>query len=145
MKRIEQLLRKVKQVFNNFNNNEGFTLIELMIVIAILAILGAFAVNTFKGVIPNANIQAAKTDILNFSNVLTQYSIQNNGKYPTTEEGLQKLVTDGMLKSKLLDPWKNPYQYRYPGQFGDTPEIWSYGADGVEGGEGANADIKSWE
>lgn len=142
MKRIKRLLEKLNKIFSN---NEGFTLIELMIVIAILAILGAFAVNTFKGVIPNANVTAAKTDIKNFSNVLEQYSLQNNGKYPTTEEGLQKLVTDGMLKSKLLDPWKNPYQYRYPGQSGDAPEIWSYGADGVEGGEGANADIKSWE
>lgn len=141
MNRFKQLLEKVKQVLNN---NEGFTLIELMIVIAILAILGAFAVNTFKGVIPNANLTAAKTDIKNFSMVLDQYNLQN-GKYPTTEEGLKKLVTDGMLKSKLLDPWKNPYQYRYPGQFGESPEIWSYGADGQPGGEGNNADILSWE
>ena len=141
MKRIQQLLRKVKQILNN---NEGFTLIELMIVIAILAILGAFAVNTFKGVIPNANITAAKSDIKNFSMVLDMYKLQN-GNYPSSEEGLQKLVTDGLLKSKLIDPWKNPYQYRYPGQSGESPEIWSYGADGVEGGEGANADIKSWE
>jgi len=141
MKRIDQLLKKVKLIFSN---NEGFTLIELMIVIAILAILGAFAVNLYKGVIPNANLTAVKTDLNTFNTILEQYNLQN-GRYPTTEEGLQKLVTDGLLKSKLLDPWKHPYQYRYPGQFGNTPEIWSYGADGVEGGEGNNADIKSWE
>jgi len=141
MKLIKKISERVKLVFNN----DGFTLIELMIVIAILAILGAFAVNTFKGVIPNTKIQAAKTDLKSFSGVLTQYSLQNNGSYPTTEEGLQKLVTEGLLKSKLLDPWQKPYQYRYPGQFGESPEIWSFGADGVEGGEGNDADIKSWE
>lgn len=141
MSLIKRFSERIKLIFNN---NEGFTLIEVMIVIVIIAILGAFAVNTFKGVIPNANLTAAKTDIKNFSMVLEQYNLQN-GNYPTSEEGLQKLVTDGMLKSKLIDPWKNPYQYRYPGKFGDTPEIWSYGADGKEGGEGANADINSWE
>lgn len=144
MKRILRLMERAKQFLNSLNNNDGFTLIELMIVIAILAILGAFAVNTFKGVIPNANVTAAKSDIKNFSMVLEMYKLQN-GNYPTSEEGLQKLVTDGMLKSKLIDPWKNPYHYRYPGQFGEVPEIWSTGADGVDGGEGANADIKSWE
>jgi len=141
MKRIKQISEKIKLVLNN---NQGFTLIELMIVIAILAILGAFAVNTFKGVIPNANLTAVKTDLKNFSMSLEQFNLQN-GRYPSTEEGLQKLVTDGLIKSKLLDPWKNPYQYRYPGKFSEGPEIWSYGADGKEGGEGANADIKSWE
>ncbi|HOP28475.1 MAG TPA: type II secretion system major pseudopilin GspG [Spirochaetota bacterium] len=138
------LKTRLKMLLRQSAGNGGFTLIELMIVIAILAILGAFAVNTFKGVIPSAKITAAKTDINNFSLSLEQYNLQNQ-RYPSSEEGLQKLVTDGYLKSKLLDPWKNPYQYRYPGQFGDAPEIWSYGADGVEGGEGDNADIKSWE
>jgi len=141
MKKIKQITDKIKIIFKS---DEGFTLIELMIVIAILAILGAFAVNTFKGVIPNANLTAAKTDLKNFSMILEQYNLQN-GKYPATEEGLQKLVTDGMLKSKLLDPWKNPYNYRYPGKFSDSPEIWSYGADGTEGGEGMNADINNWD
>lgn len=141
MNRLKRFIGKFKFILRN---NEGFTLIELMIVIAILAILGAFAVNTFKGVIPNTKLTAAKTDIKNFSMVLEQYNLQN-GSYPTTEEGLQKLVTDGLLKSKLIDPWKNPYQYRYPGKFSDSFEIWSFGADGVEGGDGADADILSWE
>ena len=141
MKLIKRLYEKLKI---HLENNEGFTLIELMIVIAILAILGAFAVNTFKGVIPNANLTAAKTDMKNFEMSLEQFNLQNN-RYPTTEEGLQKLVTDGLIKSKLLDPWKHPYQYRNPGQFSENPEIWSWGADGAEGGEGPNADIKSWE
>lgn len=141
MNLIKQFSKRIKLIFRN---NEGFTLIEVMIVIVIIAILGAFAVNTFKGVVPNANLTAAKTDIKNFSMVLEQYNLQN-GKYPSNEEGLHKLVTDGMLKSKLVDPWKNPYNYRYPGKFGEAPEIWSFGADGQEGGEGANADINSWE
>jgi general secretion pathway protein G len=144
MRIIKFLTERCKQVFRN---NEGFTLIELMIVIAILAILGAFAVNTFKGVIPNAKLTAVKSNFNTFENALEAYSLNHNS-YPTSEEGLQRLVSDGLIKNKkdaLLDPWKNPYQYRYPGKFTDSFEIWSFGADGVEGGEGANADIKSWE
>lgn len=144
MKTIKFLKERIKLIFRN---NEGFTLIELMIVIAILAILGAFAVNTFKGVIPNAKLTAVKANFSTFENALEAYSLNHN-TYPSTEEGLQKLVTDGLIKNKkdaLLDPWNTPYQYRYPGKFSESFEIWSFGADGVEGGEGPNADIKSWE
>jgi len=92
-------------------------------------------------------VTAVKTDIGTFETALDAYYLNHN-TYPTTEEGLQKLATDGLIKNKkdtLNDPWNNPYQYRYPGKFGESPEIWSFGADGVEGGEGINADILSWE
>lgn len=144
MRNIKPLTERFRLIFKS---NEGFTLIELMIVIAILAILGAFAVNTFKGVIPNAKITAVKSNFNTFENALEAYSLNHNS-YPTTEEGLQRLVSDGLIKNKkdaILDPWNNPYQYRYPGKFSDSFEIMSFGADGVEGGEGANADIKNWE
>lgn len=127
--------------------NEGFTLIELLIVIAIIAIMGGFAVTKLTSVLDNTKVKAVDADIKTFKMNLERYYIEHNS-YPTTDEGLQKLVDTGMIEKKkgaLLDPWDNPYQYRYPGQNSDGPEIWSYGADKKEGGEGINADIKSWE
>lgn len=127
--------------------NDGFTLLELLIVVAIIAIMGGFAVTKLTSVLDNTKVKAADTDIKTFMMNLERYYIEHNN-YPTTEEGLQKLVDTGMLEKKkaaLLDPWDNPYQYRYPGQNSEGPEIWSFGADKQEGGEGINADIKSWE
>lgn len=144
MKRIRILLKNIKNIRNE---NDGFTLLELMIVITIIAIIGGFAVSKFTGVLDKTKITAAKTDIGTFETALDAYYLNHN-TYPATEEGLQKLSADGLLKNKkdtLTDPWNNPYQYRYPGKFSDGPEIWSFGADGKEGGEGINADIISWE
>jgi len=128
--------------------NDGFTLLELLIVVAILAILGGFAITKFTTVLDKTKVSVAKTDINNIKMMyLGRYYIENNS-YPTTEEGLQKLIDAGIIeqsKDALLDPWDNPYQYRYPGQNSEGPEIWSFGADKQEGGEGINADIKSWE
>lgn len=135
--RLQQILRK----------NEGFTLIELMIVIAIIAIIGGFAVSKFTGAVDKTKITAVKADFGTFETALDAYYLNHN-TYPSTEEGLQKLSAEGLIKNKkdtLLDPWNNPYQYRFPGKFGDNPEIMSLGADGKEGGEGINADIKNWE
>ncbi len=128
-------------------NSEGFTLIELLIVIAILAILGGFAVSKFTGILDDTKVSTAKSKMKNFELPLSRYNMKY-GTYPTTDEGLNKLVEEGFIKQSkdaLLDPWKNPYQYRFPGEFSPEPEIWSLGADGKEGGEGKNADITSWE
>ncbi len=144
MRLIRNLTAKIKK---HLMNNEGFTLLELMIVITIIAIIGGFAVSRFTGVLDKTKVTAVKTDFGTFETALDAYYLNHN-TYPTSEEGLQKLAADGLIKNKkdtLSDPWNNPYQYRYPGKFGDSPEIWSFGADGVEGGEGMNADIKNWE
>ncbi len=141
-------LKTVKNRMNlKLSNNDGFTLLELMIVITIIAIIGGFAISRFTTTIDKTKITAVKTDLGTFETSLDAYYL-NHSTYPTTQEGLQKLIDEGLIKNKkdsLLDPWNNPYQYRYPGEFSQEPEMWSFGADGQEGGEGMNADIKSWE
>lgn len=144
---MKRLLNKIRERLLSADKNDGFTLIELLIVVAIIAIMGTVAVRLYRGVLSDANATAAKTDLGTFSQQLEIYYLRNNN-YPSTDEGLQKLIDAGLLenkKSTLLDPWEHPYQYRYPGQFSEKPEIWSYGADGAEGGEGSNKDITSWE
>jgi len=144
MKKIKTIMSKIT---STFFRKDGFTLIELLIVIAILAILGAFAVTKFTGILDDTKVSTAKSKMKNFELPLSRYNMKY-GTYPTTDEGLAKLVEEGYIKTSkdaLLDPWKNPYQYRYPGEYSSDPEIWSFGADGKDGGEGKDADIKSWE
>jgi general secretion pathway protein G len=142
-------MRKLKTALNNmFRSQSGFTLIEIMIAVTIIAILGAFVVPKLMDMPQRARQIKAKQDINSFQLSLTKYNMEN-AVYPSTEEGLQKLVDEKYLENKkgtLLDPWGNPYYYRYPGESDpDQPELWSLGADGREGGEAFNADIKSWE
>ena len=80
----------------------------------------------------------------NFGTSLLQYNMEN-GRFPSTEEGLQELVAKGLMKKIPEDPWGNPYNYRSPGESDPEYEIWSFGADGKAGGDGFDADINSWE
>lgn len=145
MKTLQWLKKRIKYG----TGNDGFTLIELLIVVAIISILGAFAVSRYTKTLDNVKVSTAKNRIIQIKNDLLRYSVElGNNSFPTTEEGLQKLIDSGLWeknKNALLDPWGNPYHYRFPGQFSDDPEVWSLGADGKEGGEGNNADIVSWE
>ena len=136
-------------------NEEGFTLIELMVVIVILAILTTIvAIN----VIPSgqkAKVTAAKVDISQIEGALNLYKL-NYDNYPTTAQGLQALITapagvdaskyqkGGYIQKLPPDPWGRPYLYASPGQHGEA-DVWTLGADGKEGGEGADADIGSWQ
>lgn len=137
--------------------NRGFTLIEIMVVVVIISVLIGLVAPNIMGRVDEAKVTAAKADIATMSQALDMYRI-DNGHYPTTEQGLQALVSkpggspepknwnsSGYMKKKELpkDPWGNDYQYiRYPdGRF----DILSYGADGQEGGEEYDADISSGE
>jgi len=134
----------------------GFTLIEIMVVIAILGILAALVVPKIMGRPDEARIVAAKQDIAAIRQALNLYRL-DNVRYPTTEQGLQALVEKptsgpipgnwkpgGYIERLPNDPWGSPYQYLNPGLRGEL-DIFSLGADGAAGGEGNNADIGSWE
>jgi general secretion pathway protein G len=119
----------------------GMTLIEIMVVLVILGLIAsAVAVNVI-GSLGEAKVKQARTDLHTLENCLDLYKIDKN-RYPTTEEGLQALVTAGKCKAQLKDPWGNQYVYLQPGQaHPDSYDVKSYGADGQPGGEGENADI----
>lgn len=138
-------------------NNGGFTLIEIMVVIVILTLLAVFAVPKIMGRLDDAKIADAKVQIRNLESALKYYKL-DNGIYPGTEQGLQALINKpatgvipknyregGYLETKTIpkDPWNNDYIYISPGEHGDY-DLYSYGADGVKGGEGKDADIESW-
>ncbi|HSO66220.1 MAG TPA: type II secretion system major pseudopilin GspG, partial [Desulfatirhabdiaceae bacterium] len=135
------------------NSQKGFTLIELLVVIIILGLLSALVAPKFFGKVDKAKLKTAKTQIELFGSALDEFRL-DNGRYPTSEEGLNSLREkpgnlanwDGpyLPKTIPLDPWGNPYQYRSPGEHGPYDLI-SYGGDGAAGGEGNDKDQVSWE
>ncbi len=124
----------------------GLTLVEIMVVIAILgtlmAIVGVNVVNQMQ----EANVETTKLQITRMEQNLAMYAAKHKGKFPTTSEGLDaaaKYFQDSQVPS---DSWGNPFQYYSPGTHGDHDyEIISLGRDGQEGGEDYDADINSWE
>lgn len=137
---------------------KGLTLLELIIVVFILSLLVAIVAPAIIGRVDDARITEAEVQIKNFETALRLFRI-DNGFYPDTRQGLRALVEkptegripqnwrdDGYLDARKipLDPWGNPYIYISPGVHGRF-DIVSYGADGRSGGEGIDADIKSWE
>ena len=132
----------------------GFTLIELMVVLAIIGILAALVVPNVLNRADDARVTAARTDVGNLMQALKLYKLDNRN-YPTPEQGLQALVirpTTGpapvnwkpYIDKLPADPWGRPYQYMNPGVKGDV-DVLSLGADGQPGGEGKNADLGSWQ
>jgi general secretion pathway protein G len=133
----------------------GFTLIEIMVVVVILAILAALIVPRIMSRPDEARVVAARQDIRAIEQALKLYRLDNQ-RYPSTEQGLDALVkpptlpplppnwkTGGYLERLPRDPWGNAYQYLNPGLRGEI-DVFSFGADGIAGGEGFDADIGSW-
>src|SRR5581483_355611 len=132
----------------------AFTLIEIMVVVVILGILAATIIPQFMGTTQDAKVSTAKANIAELESALERFNIHMD-RHPTTEEGLNALVTApsgdenkwrGPYVTQLRpDPWGNQYQYRNPGTHHPTSfDLWSRGADGVDGGEGDGADIGNW-
>ncbi|MBN2648008.1 MAG: type II secretion system major pseudopilin GspG [Thiotrichales bacterium] len=132
----------------------GFTLIELMVVVVILAILAGFVVPKLMDRPDEARLVKAKQDISAISSALQLYKLDNY-QYPTTDQGLEALVAEPtddpqpknwkkLLDTLPLDPWGNPYLYLSPGENGEF-DLFTYGADGADGGEGVNATIGNWQ
>jgi len=134
---------------------EGFTLIEIMVVIVIIGILAALVAPAVISRIDDAAIAAAQQDIRAYETALNLFRL-DNFKYPTTEQGLESLVTrpsdpsirnwksGGYIDTLRKDPWGNPYHYVYPGAHGKEYDLFTLGADNQEGGEGINADRGNW-
>lgn len=144
-------------MINRLRGNRGFTLIEIMVVIAILALLAALVAPKLIGRSDDAKVADAKIQVKNLETALKLYKL-DNGIYPSTEQGLAALIekptvgqipnkykAEGYLESKQVpkDPWGNDFAYLSPGEHGDY-DLYSLGADGVKGGEEKNADIESW-
>lgn len=134
--------------------HEGFTLIEIMVVVVILGVLAALVAPSMLGRTGDARIIAAKSDINSIGNALDLYKLDNHN-YPSTDQGLEALVSKpsgqpepanwnnaGYLKTLPKDPWGNDYQFLSPGSNGNY-DLYSLGADKRDGGEGENADISN--
>jgi general secretion pathway protein G len=132
----------------------GFTLVEIMVVVVILGILAVLIVPRVVGRTDEARTVAAKQDVAAIMQALKLYRL-DNGRYPTTEQGIAALVTKPQgdpvprnwqkyLDRVPKDPWGNTYQYLNPGVRGEI-DVFSLGADNQPGGSGADADVGSWD
>jgi general secretion pathway protein G len=148
--------RRIELAASRTRRQRGFTLIEIMVVIAILGILAALIVPKIMSRPDEARRVAAKQDIGSIMQALNLYRL-DNGRYPTQEQGLPALISkpttdpvpnnwkDGGYLDKLpSDPWGHTYQYLNPGVHGEI-DVFSYGSDGKPGGDGNDADIGSWQ
>ncbi|MFW2176597.1 MULTISPECIES: type II secretion system major pseudopilin GspG [unclassified Moraxella] len=133
------------------SHQQGFTLIEVMVVVVILAILAGLVVPKVAGQSDKARVKTTETALATTSNAIDMFKV-DNGRYPTTQEGLNSLITPpqgaknwpegGYVKGGMpKDGWDNELQYVAPGTEGRAYDLFSLGADGQEGGEDNNADI----
>jgi general secretion pathway protein G len=143
-----------RNTFSRPARDAGFSLLELMVVVVILSVLALVIVPRVIDRPDQARVARAQSDIAAIASAIQLYRL-DNFRYPTTEQGLASLVSKPTLDpapnnwnqymDRLpVDPWGQPYQYLQPGVHGDF-DIFTYGADAALGGEGANADIGSWD
>ncbi|MBH1764515.1 type II secretion system major pseudopilin GspG [Stenotrophomonas maltophilia] len=142
-----------RQVRGRRARQQGFSLIEIMVVVVIIGILAALIVPRLMDRPDQARGVAARQDIAALMQALKLFKL-DNGRYPSAEQGLQALVKPpqgggAMPVTPYLDrlpndPWGHPYQYQIPGTHGDI-DVFSLGADSKPGGDAGNADIGSWQ
>lgn len=147
---MKNLCRKDKpEDANRRKSQGGWTLIELLIVMIILGLLGALVAPRMFQHVGQSKIKAAKTQIGMLGTALDAYRL-DVGKYPESLDALRTNPGNDNWNGPYLpkdvpnDPWGHAYQYRSPGEHGDY-DLYAFGADGQEGGEGENADVVSWE
>lgn len=138
--------------FRSTSHPKGFTLLELLVVMVIIGLLAGYVAPRFFSHVGKSEISAARAQIDALEKALDQYRL-DVGNYPSTTQGLQALNVrpqgverwNGpyLRRDVPLDPWGHPYQYRYPGQYGDV-DIFSYGSDSQLGGEGDGVDVTNW-
>jgi len=126
------------------DGEEGFTLVELMVVIVIIGLLATVVIINVLPATDKAAATKAKADVSTLEQGVEMYRL-NKLRYPSGAEGLQAVSAEGYVKRLPKDPWGNPYVYAAPGKNGRAFDIYSYGADGREGGEGQDADIGNWD
>jgi len=139
-----------KRTLEEERRDAGFTLLELLVVLAILALLAGLAAPRVIGYLGGAKSETAKMQLHNIAASLDLYRL-DVGTYPDNLEGLITRPSNAAKwngpyltkKSGLNDPWGEPYQYRFPGQNGEF-DLFTYGADKSEGGEGEDKDVKNW-
>lgn len=119
---------------------EGFTLVELMVVLVIIGLLATIVILNVMPAADRAAVTKARADIATLEQGVEMYRLDNQ-RYPTSEEGLQALVAGEYIRRLPDDPWNHPYRYSAPGEGGRPFTIATWGADGREGGSGENADI----
>ena len=137
-------MTKVKKTNINpiLTNSKGFTILEIIAVIVIIGLLWALVATNFIGKVDEARQVDAQAQIGLLGQALDLYRLEK-GKYPSNEEGL-KAIQPYLKKELPKDPWGNPYKFLSPGVHAEI-DVFSYGADGAQGGTGRDADIGSWD
>jgi general secretion pathway protein G len=139
-----------KRLNSSYSRSRGFTLVELLLVLVILALIGGLVLPGIIGKAEGAKVKAAASQVSRLSMAVESFYLDTG----ETPDSLEDLVQESggvggwngpyVKPSSLKDPWGREYVYVYPGEHGDF-DIYSLGADGQPGGEGKNADINSWE
>jgi general secretion pathway protein G len=142
-----------RKSFKKQVRQQGFTLLELLVVMVIIGLLAGYVGPKYFAQIGKSEVKTAKAQLDSLSKALDQYRL-DNGHYPSTENGLEALNTAPadeekwrgpyLQKKAPNDPWGKPYQYKFPGEHGEY-DLWSFGNDGTAGGSDEAADVVNWE